>query len=80
MNTVWKGRLVHRLLKTCTTLGREEDLKEQVWLQQQSRRGDQKREVAEILLNLSIRQAALILRSVHTKLILCYSLEFLIYL
>lgn len=38
------------------------------------RRGDQKREVVEILLHLSIRQSALILRFVHTKLPLCYSL------
>lgn len=36
MNTGLKGRLVDRLLKTCTTLGRGEDQKEQVWLQQES--------------------------------------------
>lgn len=41
-------------------------------------RGGQKREVVEILLNLSIGQAALILRSVHAKLPLCYSLELFI--
>lgn len=44
------------------------------------RRGDQKREVVEIPLNLSIRQSALILRSVHTWLPLCYCLELFIYL
>lgn len=37
--------------------------------------GECKREVVEILLDLSIGQAALILRSVHSKLPLCYSLE-----
>lgn len=44
------------------------------------RRGDQKREVVGVLLNLGIRQSALILRSVHVKLPLCYSLELFIYL
>lgn len=44
------------------------------------RRGDQKREVVGVLLNLGIRQSALILRSVCVKLPLCYSLELFIYL
>lgn len=80
MSTGWKGRLVDRLLKTCTALGRGEDQKEQVWLQQESVDEEIRREVVEILLDLSIGQAALILRSVHTELPLCYTLALFIYL
>lgn len=44
------------------------------------RRADQKRDAVEILLNICIRQLTLTLRSVHTRLPLCYSLERLLYL
>lgn len=44
------------------------------------RRGGQRRDAVEISLNTCIRQLTLILRSVHTKLPLRYSLELLVYL